>query len=123
MSTYKRLDLTEYELNELLYAVKAYEEQGNQIPKDLAKKLNNAKEIKRSVKKIVSAHNATNIRKKKAIKSIKLAIDYIERNNLKMTYTAIAKAGKVSPITVKKYIDIKDGKAITNQNFYYANLL
>jgi len=122
MNTYKRLDLTESEMKNLLSIIELYEEQGNTVSEELKKKILNPKEIEKSINKMISAESATKVRTKKAIKNIKLAIDYIERNNLKMTYSAIAKAGNISPITVKKYIGIKDGEASTNKAFYYANL-
>jgi len=122
MRTYNRLDLSDEELRELIYIVKQNTDNRKLISDSLQKKLNNPKKINKSMKKIISASNATDVRTKKAVKKIQLALDYISRNKLKMTYSAIAKYGDVSPITVKKYVSISDGKATTNEDFYYNSL-
>ena len=122
MRTHKRVDLSEEEMKELLCIVKRNIDNGERVSDELLEKLNKPKEIKKSMKKIVSASNATDVRIKKAVKKIGLALDYISRNELKMTYSAIAKYGKVSPITVKKYVTIADGKAITSKDYFYYNL-
>ena len=123
MTTIKRLDLSSNEMRDLHSIVTHYEELGHTIPSSLKDKLNNPKEIKRSVKKLVAMSNATDARIKKVTKRIKMAIDYIDKENSKMTYTAIAKYAEVSPITVKKYVtDIIDNKAVTSKNFYYYTL-
>ncbi len=122
MNTYKRLDLSEYEMIDLLNIVKSYEELGNEIPTTLKDKLDKPKDIKISMKKASATSEATEAKIKKVTKKIKMAIKYIEQEKKKMTYTAIAGYAEVSPITVKKYVNIVDKKAITTNNFYYYNL-
>ena len=123
MSTYKRLDLSNEEMKELVYFVKRSIEQGESISTSLQDKINNAKDIKKSINKKVAIMGATEKRVKKAVKSIKQAIEYIEQENKKMTYTAIAKYAEVSKITVKKYVpSIENNKAITSKDYYYLSL-
>ena len=123
MDTIKRLDLSYNEMIDLLGIIKKYEELGYSIPTAIKDKLNNPKEIKISVKKRLAMSQATDARIKKVTKKIKMAINYINQEKIKMTYTAIAKYAEVSPITVKKYVTkIVDNKAITSKDFYYNTL-
>ncbi len=116
MNTYKRLDLSNEEMEQLLHIVKRYEEQGNSVP------VLKPKVIEVSSKKSMSAMSATDSKKKKSVKRIKMAIEYIEQENKKMTYTAIAKYAGISPITVKKYVSsITGNKPITTSEYYYLS--
>ena len=118
MHTYKRLDLTESEMIDLLNIINSYKKLGNEIPQNLKDKLEKPKDIKISMKKLGATSQATDAKIKRSTKKIKLAIDFIEQEKKKMTYTAIAKYAEVSPITVRKYVsDIVDNKAITSKNF------
>ena len=123
MKTYKRLDLSDTELRELIYIVKRNIESGAIVSETLKEKIENAKEIKVSSKKSVSAMNATDAKKKRSAKKIKMALEYIERENKKMNYATIAKYAEISPITVKKYVtSIIDNKATTSKEFYYLSI-
>ncbi len=56
-----------------------------------------------NVNKTVAAERATEVRTDKAKKNIKLAFEYLERNNKKVTQKAVAEASKCSINTVRKY--------------------
>jgi len=122
MRTYKRLNLEDKEMKELQYIVKRFIESGERVSSSLQEKLAKPTEININKNKVLATSNATDAKIKKVIKKIKLSLEYIKRNELKMTYSAIARYGEISPITVKKYVSIENGKAIENQNFYYLSL-
>lgn len=58
---------------------------------------------KYNIKKSQAAMDATQVRTDKAIKHIKDAVDYIKRNDIKMTQSAVVKYSKCSVNTVRKY--------------------
>lgn len=75
------------------------------IEASLLKKLNNPKEIKYSLKKIVATREATESRTKAAKEKIQNAINILRMENKKITHYSIAQVAGVSFTTVKKYLD------------------
>lgn len=75
------------------------------IEASLLKKLNNPKEIKYSLKKIVATREATESRTKAAKEKIQNAINILRMENKKITHYSIAQTSGVSFTTVKKYLD------------------
>ena len=74
------------------------------IEASLLKKLNNPKEIKYSLKKIVATREATESRTKAAKEKIQNAINILRMENKKITHYSISQVAEVSFVTVKKYI-------------------
>ena len=70
--------------------------------------VNNPKQIKKSINKMVAADKATAARTAKAKKKIQNAINILRMENKKITHYSIAKTAEVSYTTVKKYISIED---------------
>jgi len=68
--------------------------------------INNPKQIKRSVNKMIAAETATEARTKKAKKKIQNAINLLRMQNKKITYYAISKEAGVAYLTVKKYVSL-----------------
>lgn len=75
------------------------------IEASLLKKLNNPKEIKYSLKKIVATREATESRTKAAKEKIQNAINILRMENKKITHYSISQVAGVSFTTVKKYLD------------------
>lgn len=75
------------------------------IEASLLKKLNNPKEIKYSLKKIVATREATESRTKAAKEKIQNAINILRMENKKITHYSIAQTSGVSFTTVKKYLN------------------
>lgn len=94
-----RLNLTKYHYDKLIDIIK----------KSGDTDLLDAVEERKSVidrfypKKMEAAEKATEARTAKAKKNIKLALEYLERNDKKVTQKAIAEASGCSVNTVRKY--------------------
>ncbi len=97
-----RLDLEHYEFIELKLILNKIKRKNKTII-SLNDKIEKVKKIKKSSQKTVSAWTATEKRTATAKKNILLAIDYIKRNDIKLTQSAVAKYSKCSINTVRKY--------------------
>lgn len=82
------------------------------IEASLLKKLNNPKEIKYSLKKIVATREATESRTKAAKEKIQNAINILRMENKKITHYSIAQTSGVSFTTVKKYLNDETLKSL-----------
>ena len=94
-----RLNLDEYNYNKLIVLVKASAD--SNLLKAIERKQSFIKKF--NVNKTLAAERATEIRTEKAKKNIKLAFEYLERNDNKITQKAISEASKCSVNTVRKY--------------------
>lgn len=97
-----RTNLTEYHYDKLIAIIKEAGEE------ELLKALEERKSIVERIypNKITAAEKATELRTAKAKKNIKLALEYLTRENKKVTQQAIAEISKCSVNTVRKYNNI-----------------
>lgn len=94
-----RINLSEYHFDKLINIIKKSGDtdllEAVQAKKSLVDEYNQ--------NKTAAAQTATEVRTAKAKKNIKLALEYLERNDKKVTQKAIVEASKCSVNTVRKY--------------------
>jgi D-aminopeptidase len=94
-----RINLTKHNFDKLIELV---EKSGDEY---LLEEINERKSIidRFYPKKSEAIEKATSVRVAKAKRSIRLAVDYLKRNDKKLTQKAVAEASKCSVNTVRKY--------------------
>ncbi len=94
-----RLNISKYHYDKLIAIIKASGDN------DLMEAIEAKKTVieANNPNKIIAMEIATETRTARAKKDIKLAFEYLERNNKKVTQKAIAEASKCSVNTVRKY--------------------
>jgi len=104
MKNYKRLDLQSWDMDTLQRIIDDYVDNGGMIEAETLEQFKKIKTIEITDKKYFATEKANNTRVLNAKKKIFDAVMRINKNEMKMNYSTIAEVAKVSPITVRKYL-------------------
>jgi hypothetical protein len=117
-----RVELTAEEIEELkkLAAQKIYP---SETLRNALKSLEAAKPIVATAKQLEAAKKATEARKEKARRKIEAAVNQLRLENRPITMYAVAKVGRVSPNTVRKYRDFIEAAEIQRRQTNQPNYL
>jgi len=123
-----RLILTAQEVLSLKNLVERQIEKGlpSETLKSVQKKLKSIKPIAPTTKQLEAVKKATETRVKRTKKKIETAINQLRLENRPITMYAVAKIGRLSPNTVKKYKDLiktAEAERLRNQPVEKTHLL
>lgn len=109
-----RLDMSNIELETLKNIISGEGHINKSSLESLNKKIDNIKIIKRSEAKVLATVKASDAKIKQAKEKIENGINILRLENMKMTFSSIAKSSGVSFNTVKKYITKDRLKSLNN---------